>query len=67
MDPPPRSTSQEFFDSAVSSLASVSLYVLSIFCCTLCLMKMILTAEIKWLWPAVKNVTAQDGLEIRSI
>ena len=70
MDPPPRSTSQEFFDSAVSSLASVSLCVLCIIYTLLyfiCLMKMLLTAEIKWLWPAVKSVTVQNVLEIRSI
>jgi len=70
MDPPPRSTSQELFDSAVSSLASVSLCVLCIMYTLLyfmCLMKMLVTAEIKWLWPAVKSVIVQNGLEIRSI
>jgi len=68
MDPPPRSTSQEFFDSAVSSLASVSLlcimYTLLYF---MCLMKKLVTAEIKWLWPGINSVTVQNGLEIRSI
>ena len=28
---------------------------------------MLLTAEVKWLWPAAKSVTAQNGLEIRFI
>lgn len=28
---------------------------------------MLLTAEINWLWPAVKSVTVQNGLEIRPI
>lgn len=36
MDPPPRSTSQEFFDSAVSSLASVSLWLLGLHLSIIC-------------------------------
>jgi len=30
-------------------------------------MEMLMTAEIKWLWPAIRSVTVQNGLEIRSI